>query len=234
MAYLNRIFNIIRLVVFGVASLFSLIVIILGGVFTNFTDTKFRVFYSFAALAIATGLLTILTLPVMLTLSVIRKGAFTSMIAVEVGWTSFLWIMWLAVGASSASVSVAGVILIGNCSLFISSVQSACNEAAAITAFGFLTWILLTFYTVLLITLTFRQQFRGNVVWTGEVTETDFTAPGGNSQAVYESKATPTFASQYPPTDTSVPVAQQQTPGSYNGQFASPYPPTGPTAYPQV
>jgi len=217
MADLNRIFNTIRFVVFGVASLFSLIAIILGGVFT--TDTLST---SFAALAIATGLLTILTLPVMLTLSVIRKGAFTSMIAVEIGWTSFLWVMWLAVGASSASVVLFDIYGI----FFTSPVQSA------ITAFGFLTWILLTFYTILLTTLTFRQQFRGNVVWTGEVTETDFTAPGGNSQVVYESKATPT--SQYPPTGTSVPVAQQQTPGSYNEQVASPYPPTGPTAYPQV
>ena len=87
-------------------SLFALIVIILSGLVTNFSDSFLGGFFNFAALGIATGLLTLLTLPAMfvassiffsrdfltlneprLALSMVRKGAFTSMIALEIGWT---------------------------------------------------------------------------------------------------------------------------------------------------
>ena len=49
----------------GATSLFSLIVIILSGLVTSFSDDVFNVFFDFAALGIATGLLTLLTLPAM-------------------------------------------------------------------------------------------------------------------------------------------------------------------------
>ena len=52
----------------GLTSLFSLIVIILGGLLTNFTDNLLGVFFNYAALGIATGLLTLLTLPAMFVL----------------------------------------------------------------------------------------------------------------------------------------------------------------------
>jgi hypothetical protein len=185
----------------GVASVFSFIVIILGALITHYTVNFFGFFYDYAALGIATGLLTILTLPGMfvqrtisglcyfltlhkcrLALSMIRKGAITSMIAVEIGWVckyqpsifnvlhwcviifwpklGFLWIMWIAVGGNTA-----GIFFLGNCaelgfgtwsnswfagrshSTFLGSIvdEAACNETTALTAFGFLTWILCKF-----------------------------------------------------------------------------------------
>ena len=49
----------------GMTSFFALIVIILGGLITHFTDTFLDGFFNYAALGIATGLLTLLTLPTM-------------------------------------------------------------------------------------------------------------------------------------------------------------------------
>ena len=96
------------LIVFSVAttSLFALIVLILSGLVTNYS----RGFLPFASLGIATALFTLLSLPAMfvynapfseneiffltvtlpvsrLALSMVRKGAFSSMIALEIGWT---------------------------------------------------------------------------------------------------------------------------------------------------
>ena len=144
-------------------------------------------------------------------------------------------------------------------------VEATCSEASAITAFGFLTWIIcmssvlipkmiiiltkkiVMFYNVTLIFLTFRQHLRGHTtVWTKDITETDFTAIGGNNvEAAYDPKVTPTMATQYPPAHMGAPatITPQQTANSYTQQTASPYPQpqapgsfTHPTTspYPQV
>jgi hypothetical protein len=123
MVELNNTFRLVRTLVFGTlcgwlliegaqsffsvatTSLFALIVIILAALVTSYTG-NFGGFYNFAALGIATGVLTLVTLPAMfvpffffslqvfltlhesrLCISRVRKGAFTSMIALEIGWT---------------------------------------------------------------------------------------------------------------------------------------------------
>jgi len=227
MGQLNTIFRLTRVIVFGATSSFSLIVVVLGGLITNFTVTFYNAFFSFAALGLATGLLTLLTLPTMLALSILRKGVFTSMIAVEIGWISVLWILWLAVGGDSTSASSI-VFVLGGCSrytLFGSKVVAVCNEFHAITAFGFLSWLFLMFYNVFLVTLTVRQHLRGNTcVWTKDVIETDFSA-------VYENKLSPTYPNQYPPAGS--PIVQQTT-GSYTQQAAGPNQVVNPYPQPQA
>jgi hypothetical protein len=231
MVQLNKIFSLTRMVVFGMTSLFSLIVVIHGGLITNFSNTFLD---NYAGLGIATGLLTMLTLPAMLALSTFRKGVFSSMIALEIGWIWFLWIMWLAVGGNSAG----SFVFVGSCSRFLeSNVVAACNESSAITAFGFLSWIMLMSYCSILFTLTFRQHLRGNTgVWTRDVTETDFTAVGANNnpQVIYDNKFT--YPNQYPPAGS--PIIPQQTPGSYTHagvpyQAGSPNQPQAPGLYTQ-
>jgi len=252
MIEINSALRLTRTVVFATTSLFAAIVIVLGGLVESFTDTFFDgIVFSYAALGIATGVLTLLTLPAMLALSNYRKGVFSSMIALEIGWTWFLWIMWLAVGGNSAGTFG---LFIGDCRLAV------CSETSAITAFGFLSWIMLMSYCGLLFTLTFRQHLRGNTgVWTRDVTETDFTAEGGNRdpQIVYDNKIS--YPNQYPPAVS--PVIPQQTAGSYmhagvpyqggnpnqpqplytqpqaqTGSFTHPHAQvqTGPNPYPQV
>ncbi|KAF8816511.1 hypothetical protein BYT27DRAFT_7182087 [Phlegmacium glaucopus] len=241
MADFNHIMKLLRMGVFGVASLFAFIVIVLGGLVTSFTNSYSTGYYfTFAALGIATGLLTLLTLPAMLALSLLRKGVVTSMVVVDIAWTWFLWIMWLAVGGSSSGIFLIGC---GQYSGGISGVQAACSESTGITALGFLTWIMLLFYNVTLISLAFRQHMRGNTgVWTKDITEVDFMAESANTtQVVYDNKVNPTFAPQYPPQMGSPgSIPQQPTPGSYTqpqaayGQQAYGQPQTSPYAQPQA
>ncbi|KAF8966508.1 hypothetical protein BDZ97DRAFT_687837 [Flammula alnicola] len=171
---LNGTLSIARTIAFGIATLFAFLVLCLGAAITNYTTTSFfGGYFSFAALGIATAVLTLLTLPVMLFLSIQRKGAITSMIAIEIGWTWFLWILWLSVGGSSA-----GTVWLGNCSICRKR-RGYVRETQALTAFGFLAWIVLFAYNITLIVFVIRQHMRGNSsVWTGYVNETDFAAAG--------------------------------------------------------
>ncbi|KDR74383.1 hypothetical protein GALMADRAFT_99396 [Galerina marginata CBS 339.88] len=243
MSDMNKTFNLVRTCVFGVASLFAFLELALGAAITNYTTTRFfGGYFAFAALGIATAILTFLTLPVMLLLSLNRKGAVTSMVAIEVGWTWFLWIMWLSVGSSTAS-----IFAVTNCNIrFDTELETLCREVQAFEAFGFLTWIMLFAYNVTLIFLVIRQQMRGNTgVWTGYMLETDFTAAGPSySGGTPEYKGSPNnmsnnnmannnmgnFAPQYPP------AQQASQPGGYVTQPAmSPqHTPATMSPYPQV
>jgi len=194
---LNNTFRLVRKIVFGVAIAFSLGVLVVGALITNFTSSfYYGGYFTFAALGIATAVLTLLTLPVMLFLSLTRKGAVTSMIALELGWTWFLWIMWLSTGGSAASIS-----WLGDCGAFLSDAESACRETQALTAFSFLTWFGLLAYNVLLFALVIRQHMRGNTgVWNSFITEADFTAAGPTSNMVLQDKMNvpqQNFAPQY-------------------------------------
>jgi len=210
--------------VFSLATFFAFLEIALGAAITNLTIMDFNVFFVFAALDIAAAGLTILTLPVMLILSRYRKGAFTSIVAIEVGWIWVLCALWLSVGALSKSDLPVDVCIF----LFDNQL---CPETQALTAFGFLTWILLFVYNMTFMTLVFRQQMRGNTsIWTGYVLETDFAAPGPSYGDPSESKGNNINMGNFTPQNPPVQVASQ--PGGYvpqpttNAQAAttSPYP----------
>ena len=89
----------------------------------NFTTYWYGFYYTFTALTIASAALTMVTLPVMYVLHLLRAyrmlivnprlvldrfrtGAFTSMVAFEVVWLFVLWVLWIA-SAGLASDSIA-------------------------------------------------------------------------------------------------------------------------------
>lgn len=197
---INEILALARTVVLGVVTLFAVIVLPLAAHITHLTtNVRFGSFYyDFAALGIAVSLLTLFTFPAMLFISFKRKGAVTSFIAVEVGWLSLMWILWLAVGASVADIP------------FINSYRGgATSEAQAIEAFGFLSWLLLMAYSVTLLVFAILAHNKGrSEVWTSGVREFDFTGEGNVGQSnlapQYENKG------QYPP--QGVPVNQVPQP----------------------
>jgi len=220
----NATFAFVRKTVFVVASVFAFLELALGSAITNWTSTNFfGSYFSFAALGIATGILTFLTLPVLLFLSIKRQNAITSMVAIELGWTWFLWIMWLSTAGSAAS-----VFWITDCTNhFDSEAETICREVQAFTAFGFLTWIILFAYNILLMVLVIRQHMRGNTsVWTVYIMEVDFAASGPLSGSGIESKASPSFAPQYPPTQVDA--------VNYAGPPVMTPQPTTTSPYPQV
>jgi len=212
-----------RTIAFGIASLFAFISLAMAAAVTQFTSKYTYGFYSFAALAIATSILTLFTLPVLWFLSSFRKSAITSIVAVELGWTSFLWILWLSTGASTADAA-----WLGSCGAFYYDVaERMCRETQALTAFSFLTWIILLVYSVTFLVLVIRQHSRVNSnVWTNYIAETDFAAPPtANAGTHAEPKIAPSVENSpvvggqyYPPQN------HQMAPQPVYQQTTSPYP----------
>jgi hypothetical protein len=78
--------SIIRIVALCLTLAFAVIVLGLAAHVTNVTEEFFGLYYQFAALAIATAVLTLVSLPVFLIVDAVRTGAITSMVVVELAW----------------------------------------------------------------------------------------------------------------------------------------------------
>ncbi|KAF8875346.1 hypothetical protein CPB84DRAFT_1796614 [Gymnopilus junonius] len=216
-------FTLVRAAVFVTVTVFAVLELALGAAITNWTTTKLNGFFSFAALAIATAILTICTLPVMLFLSFRRTGAIPSMVASEFGWTWILWILWLAVGGSAANISGTRIVM-----ALIDSVHNQlgtlCREVQALEAFGFLAWIVLFAYNIILTYIIVTQTTRGNAnIWTIYIMQVEFDTPAQvapqPSMGDVENKADANFAPQYPPTPN--PIASPSPASTPNPNYAS-------------
>jgi hypothetical protein len=235
MADLNKVFGLIRVVILVLVSLFSALVLIMGALVTDFSMNVLRGYFVYAAFAIAIAALTLLTVPAMLALSINRKGAFPSMIVVELSYVALLWVLWLSVGGTIGTMP-----MINYCSTigyyagyYYSGYESACMETQAMAAFAFLNWIMLMFLNIFLLTLAIIQANRGHSIWTSCVTDVDYSAPGvasgmPESKIGYGSPVTPT--AQYPqpvPTPPQGYPQQAYPPQQYPQQAYSPQPQQG-------
>ncbi|KAL0953221.1 hypothetical protein HGRIS_004474 [Hohenbuehelia grisea] len=227
--------TITRWAVFGLVLLFALVVLGLDGHITNLTTSRGSSF-AFEGLGIATACFTLLTLPVMLVIGLLRTGAFSSMVAVEIGWLSILWVLWLATAA--LSISEVNNSFIGGCSAYLSFFRTICNQLSAVAGLAFVNWLLLMAYTITLAVLAILSNGQGHPnVWTTDVKTlfSDGTA-GANAGVSGAEKGLPPQQQQavgqparYPPNTThspQVPPMQQPQAQPYpqNQYTPSPYP----------
>ncbi|KAF7330772.1 hypothetical protein MVEN_02416100 [Mycena venus] len=220
----------IRLIALCVVLGFSAIVVGLGAALTSTTEKFLDGYFEFAALAIATASITLITLPIMcavekssvpnliierrIVLEILRPGvAFTSMIAVELSWLSILWVLWLATAADTAQ--AAQNTFISGCDYFNDTVEGACRQTAAIQAFSFLNWLILMFYTLLILVLSIIAHSRQHTgVWKSSVAQAPFFTPSA-------APAIPPVTSQTdaaPPASYGPSTVSPGSPGGYEAQ----------------
>jgi len=211
-------FNIIRLAVFGVTLAFALIIL---GISANFVaqTSHYQVYTasSVPGFGVATACLTFAILIPAIVIDMLRKGAMTSLVATELGFTGFLWVLWLACAANSTA-ALFGISL-GDCSLYNSVSASYCSQYEAFQAFSWLNWLILFFYWATLLILALVAQSRGNNR-AFMVPTTELTIPRGG-HAGGEPKIPP--VQNYPPGSVS--------PGTYPPQ-GYPQQSYTPTQYP--
>ncbi|KAJ7493104.1 hypothetical protein B0H11DRAFT_2007240, partial [Mycena galericulata] len=171
----------IRIIALSVVLGFSVIVLGVGAAAISSSVQYFSAYSTSAGLAIAVAVITLVTLPVMIFLEYTRPGAmFTSMIAFELGWLSFLWILWLA--SAGESVTAAQEVFVPGCGYADSVIDGNCREIAAIEALSFLNWIVLMAYTTLILILTLIAATRKHSgVWKSSVADAPFFTPGAAS-----------------------------------------------------
>ncbi|KAI0269309.1 hypothetical protein BC834DRAFT_622748 [Gloeopeniophorella convolvens] len=138
----------VRFATFVTANVFAIIVMGVSAGLISLTEPAF--YYKFAALALATSLLTLFTTIPMFVIDSLRQGSFLSWIATELGWLTVLWILWLSSASYAAWTDgqIDGFFSEeSSCNFGVfgdDDISSGCHEIKAIMAFAFLTWILRT------------------------------------------------------------------------------------------
>ncbi|EIN10222.1 hypothetical protein PUNSTDRAFT_119274 [Punctularia strigosozonata HHB-11173 SS5] len=221
-----------RLVTLGASAVFAIIVLGLCAHILNVTLSFTGLYFVFAALGVATALLTVITVVPMLIIEVLRKGAFTSFVVVEAVWLSILWILWLATGAETANTSSLVGFSQGSCSDWDPIDARACREFAGVEAFSFLSWILLMAYTITIVVEGFLLASRGKT-WTASVAELGVLASTAPTTTAAENTTT-TYPMQQQPQTYPVQPQQQQQQQAYPQQGYAPqgYPQQGYAASP--
>ncbi|RDX47605.1 hypothetical protein OH76DRAFT_721542 [Lentinus brumalis] len=219
--------QIVRLSVLGFAIFCGIVVASLSAHLIAYVEENFGGYYAFAALGVATGGLTMLSLPVILIIDLLRKGAFTSLVVVELSWLGILWVLWLATAALTVDSTSA---VFSTCDFILNQL---CHETQAIEAFSFLAWIALLAYTILLLIVALVNASRGAPMWKSTVAASGGIAPapaataGAGQQVQHQQQQQPLMTTPMtPPPAGQQPMQQYQPQPIYGGQ-----PHTG--AYPQ-
>ncbi|KAI0301863.1 hypothetical protein B0F90DRAFT_256675 [Multifurca ochricompacta] len=159
----------VRLVTFVTITVFAIIVMSLSADLIALTEPNY--YFKFAALALATSLLTLFTVTPMFVIDTLRKGAIFSYVIVEIVWLTVIWILWLSSGSYAAWTDGQLINVIpeeSSCNYGVlgdGRIVTGCQEIKAIMAFSFLSWILLMAYTGILLVLGIRAQEQGNHIW---------------------------------------------------------------------
>ncbi|KAI0757102.1 hypothetical protein C8Q80DRAFT_77688 [Daedaleopsis nitida] len=247
--------SIIRLVILIWASFCAVVLLGVGAhALSAVGDLRLPTF-AWAGLAVATAVLALVSLPAMFIIDLLRMGAFTSMIVVELAWLGFLGVMMLATGGAAAA-NASGFWI--QCDIWSpAAARTVCSETSAAAAFGFLAWVALWAYAVALLVILLIQANRGNYIWQQSVKEMQLkgsnnippnSTPGAfSSEKPHEAAALNAVQYSYPPqqgalspqstgymspqvTGYSHPMPQEPQPGIL-GQPANPNPTN---VYPQV
>lgn len=219
-------FSVIRIGIFSLSIVFSLIVLGLNAYYISLTQP---LYFIFSALGVATALLTILTVPVMLIVDSIRRGAFTSMIVVELVWLFILWVLWVATAGEAAATF--NYYFPRGC-IYASvdpTANAYCMELQAIQAFAFLNFFIFLGYTGTLLVFAIIAGSRGNSVWTSSVKESTFFPK--NSWPAQQQVPLAQYSGAPAAGYTGTPVSQPQQLGTYTSH--SGMPPQSPQMQPQ-
>lgn len=210
-------FSVARITLFSITIAFSLIGLGLNAYFLSLTEPH-NFYFIFSALGVATALLTIVTIPIMLILDFIRRGAFTSMIVFELSWLFVLAILWVT--TAGEAVSTSNYYYPQGCVATDSIDNTYCMEVQAVEAFAFLNFFIFLGYTCVLLVFSIIGSTRGNTIWTRSVKEATFLAQ--KSWPVQQQVPLNQYSGAPPTGYTGTPVSQPQQLGTYHTHSGAP------------
>ncbi|KAG1774042.1 hypothetical protein EV702DRAFT_1128016 [Suillus placidus] len=210
-------FSVFRITLFSLTVAFSLIGLGLNAYFISLTEPYF--YFIFSALGVATAVLTILTIPIMLVIDFIRRGAFTSMIVFELSWLFTLAILWVAT-AGEAVYTFNYYYPRGCVYANEPTINAYCMELQAVEAFAFLNFFIFLGYTCVLLVFSIIGSSRGNSVWTYSVKDATFF--GQKSWPVQQQVPLNQYSGAPPTGYTGTPVSQPQQLGTYSTHSGTP------------
>jgi len=173
---MTNIIPLLRLSVFGVSLLFSIIVLGLDAyVVSKYSSNSIYSNSSPPAsnsLGVANAVLTLVSLGPLLATDFLRQGAMVSMVLIDLIVGFILWILWLTAGAYTAS---QWNFSCTQSDLFYSDTIIGCGEAKAAAGFAFLIFFALLGYWVTLLVFSIIAMSNGNRnIWTTPINEANF------------------------------------------------------------
>ncbi|KAF7964567.1 hypothetical protein HWV62_5604, partial [Athelia sp. TMB] len=191
----------------GSTIVFAIIVLGLAANYTSETQAADGITLDFAALAIATAVLTLVSLPAMLIIDAVRDGAFTSMVVTELATLFVLWVLWLATAAYTTNIFDSAFYFSGSCNDLFPEYRPVCHQYQALMAFSWLAWLALFIYSVYVFVLAIIGANRGQRVWTATAKELGAGGAGAGSATPAAFNNAPMQQHQYPPTTAATPSA---------------------------
>jgi hypothetical protein len=211
-------FSVSRIILFSLTITFSLIDLGLNAYFISLTVPYF--YFIFSALGVATAVLTILTVPIMLIVDFVRRGAFTSMIVFELLWLFVLAILWVAT-AGEAIYTFNYYYPRGCVYADVDPTDNTyCLELQAVEAFAFLNFFIFLGYACVLLVFSIIGSSRGNSVWTSSVKEATFLAQ--KSWPAQQQVPLNQYSGAPPTGYTGTPVSHPQQLGTYSTHSGTP------------
>ncbi|TNY24687.1 Proteophosphoglycan ppg4 [Rhodotorula diobovata] len=192
----------VRTTLYAVLAVSSFLTWVLAAAFIGKTESEFDTYYGSTACLLASGLLAFFTLPVLHFMFHRRgKASMVGSLAVELAVVFVLWALFLGGAAGMADR------LPGLSSTYCDS--SVCSLGRSVEAFAWISWVMLTFLLVGLITFgALGHKRRGSGVWkepfsvdagTGHAAGTGATEKGvGHTAAAPPAAAPPTTAAPAP------------------------------------
>ncbi|KAJ7464843.1 hypothetical protein B0H11DRAFT_67945 [Mycena galericulata] len=179
--------SLIRLAVLSTVLVFSVIVLGLAASLSS-TTQSFGFQFTYASLAIATAVITMVTIGPMIALEILQPGGITSMVIFEINSLFFLWVLWLATASESAQADAVfnDFLGFGSCGDLVDDPidSGICTKTSAIEAFAFLNWIILMGYAGTLLFLSVVAANRNHAgVWKSSVAQAPFFSPASESAA---------------------------------------------------
>ncbi|KZO96653.1 hypothetical protein CALVIDRAFT_109819 [Calocera viscosa TUFC12733] len=152
----------VRLGIYSTIALFALIVLGLGG-------------HLLYGLAIASGVLTLVTVIPVLVIDHFRRGTFVAWTGFELAWLFILWVLWISTGGQAASLaSLCGGYsydYFGD-SYYVGLAEGYCHELSAIAAFGFFNFFLMLGMFIYIIIMAVRAHQGGYTnIWQDSLVE---------------------------------------------------------------
>ncbi|KAK7689363.1 hypothetical protein QCA50_007154 [Cerrena zonata] len=128
---------------------------------------------SFSVFNLVVALFTFITVPAMLTIDRLRKGAVTSLIMVELIWFGVLSVLWVAAAGLTAD-TIGPIVDLCKVNPRVKILQRMCKDGQVAAAFGFLAFIALLSYVVILLAQSIISSQHGSPVWKTSVSRANF------------------------------------------------------------
>ncbi|EJF57450.1 hypothetical protein DICSQDRAFT_129458 [Dichomitus squalens LYAD-421 SS1] len=154
----------------ALATITAIIAQAMGQLTLNLSPGVLTADLTYAQLGVASGVLTILSLPLILLYDMAQEKPYSATVILELVWMLLLVVLWIVAGVKTMGITGS---MFKNCSSFTNAtLQGLCGDAQTLVIFALLSAGILALYTAALTFVAVGSSSQGKPIWT------HFSMPG--------------------------------------------------------